>query len=151
MNNVWTRYHVYVFQSRSSSLDTSDHHFGIPTISKKISKDGTAMICPTIFIFWISDVFLTKTNHHERVFQYRTFQTRGRSFAKNLRKTTSMTRGWNSMTSISSSRRYQSLQPRKSISANMVGIWSIMIFGTIGTLWISSLDCLQILRGREKI
>ena len=145
MNNVWARYHVYIFQSCSSGLDTPDHHFGTPTISKKISKDGTAMICSTLFVLWFSDVFWTKTNHHERVFQYRTFQISGRSFPKNLRETTSMTRSWNSMTSISSGGRYQSIQPRKSVSANMVGIWSFVIFVTIGTLWLSSLDCLQII------
>jgi len=53
-------------------VDPNDY-FGIITISKKILENGFAMIFTTAFIFWCGNVFWSKTNHHKRIFKYRTF------------------------------------------------------------------------------
>jgi len=73
MITLWSRYYVYVFQGCSSRLDTPNHHPRLITIPQEVSKNGSARILSALAIFWWSNVFLTKTNHHERILQYWAF------------------------------------------------------------------------------
>jgi hypothetical protein len=76
---VWSRYHVYLLQGCVVSLGYPNYNFGTFTVSEKISKDSIEVIYPADIALYHSDVFLTETDYHERVFEYRAFQTYHRS------------------------------------------------------------------------
>ena len=106
---VWTCYHVYLFKSSLGRLACANSHLGPLTVPEKVLENGPAMISAADRIFLNSDIFLTKTNHLERVFKYRTFQAYRSSIKYYLRETALVTRRRNSMTCLSSSRRNKSI------------------------------------------
>jgi len=137
--------HVHLLQSRMVSPAYPNRHSRPFPIPEKIPENGPARIHSADTALCRSDVFLTETDHHERILKYRAFQACRGSVEKNLRKASSVTRRGNGLTGFLPSDRHHGVQPGESVPADTVGIRRFVIHGTIVPLRISSSDRIQVI------